>query len=165
MTNDTLTTVQVHRIFINASAQAVWDAITSPGWSERYGYGGSTTYDLRPGGAYQVKASPEMLQFGAPDIVVDGEVIEADPPRKLVQTWRMLMDPEAAAEGFTRLTYEIEDAPGGGVRLTVAHDLTGAPKLALMVGGEMLDSAGGGWDWVLSSLKTLLETGEPYPRG
>jgi len=165
MTNDTLTTVQVHRIFINASAQAVWDAVTSPGWSERYGYGGSTTYDLRPGGAYQVKASPEMLDFGAPEIVVDGEVIEADPPRKLVQTWRMLMDPEAAAEGFTRLTYEIEDAPGGGVRLTVAHDLTGAPKLALMVSGEMLDSAGGGWDWVLSSLKTLLETGEPYPRG
>ena len=48
--------------------------------------------------------------MGAPDVVVDGEVIEADPPRKLVQTWRMLMDAGMAAEGFTRLTYEIEES-------------------------------------------------------
>src|SRR5262249_59079632 len=72
MTNDTLTTVQVHRIFINASAQAVWDAITAPGWSERYGYGGSTPYDLRPGGAYPVQASPAILPVAAPETGVAG---------------------------------------------------------------------------------------------
>ena len=79
----------------------------------RYGYGGSVEYDLRPGGAYRAHASEEILAAGAPEVVVDGEVIEADPPRKLVQTWRMLMDPDMAAEGFTRLTYEIEPADGG----------------------------------------------------
>ena len=49
--------------------------------------------------------------MGAPDVVVDGEVIEADPPRRLVQTWRMVMDEAMTAEGFTRLTYEIEESP------------------------------------------------------
>ena len=51
-----------------------------------------------------------------PDVVVDGEVLEADPPHKLVQTWRMLMDPELAAEGFTRLTYEIEQSARAACR-------------------------------------------------
>jgi uncharacterized protein YndB with AHSA1/START domain len=91
---------------------------------------------------------------------VDGEVIEADPPRKLVQTWRMVMDAELADEGFTRLTYEIEPGNGGVTRLTVTHDLEGAPRLAVLVGGGMEEvGAGSGSSWVLSDLKTLLETG------
>jgi len=95
-------------------------------------------------------------------VAVDGEVVEADPPRKLVQTWRMVMDPEMEAEGFTRLTWEIEEAEGGVTKLTVIHDLDGAPKLAALVDGKMEDvGAGGGWSWVLSDLKTLLETGKP----
>lgn len=64
-------------------------------------------------------------------------------------------------EGFTRLTWEIEEAEGGVTRLTVVHDLEGAPKLAHMVAGGLEDvGAGGGWSWILSDLKTLLETGE-----
>jgi uncharacterized protein YndB with AHSA1/START domain len=95
-------------------------------------------------------------------VVVDGEVVEADPPRKLVQTFRMLMDPEMAAEGFTRLTYEIQEGEGGVTKLTVTHDLAGAPRLAAVVGGAMeAEGAGGGWGWILSDLKTLLETGTP----
>jgi hypothetical protein len=87
-------------------------------------------------------------------------VIEADPPRKLVQTWRMLMSPEAASEGFTRVTYEIAEGRGGVSRLTVVHDLENAPRLAALVGGDLeAEGAGGGWAWVLSDLKTLLETG------
>ncbi len=54
-----------------------------------------------------------MRAVGSPDLAIDGEVIEADPPRLLVQTWRMVMDEALAAEGFTRLTYEIEPAEGG----------------------------------------------------
>jgi uncharacterized protein YndB with AHSA1/START domain len=93
--------------------------------------------------------------------MVDGEVIEADPPRKLVQTWRMLMDPTIAAEGFTRLTYEIEESQGGVSKLTVTHELEGATGLASLVAGEQeSQGAGGGWAWVLSGLKTLLETGQ-----
>jgi len=156
----TATTTQVHRIYIKATPEAIWQAITDPDWNERYGYGGRGSFDLRPGGRFEVAASPEFLAAGAPDVVVDGEVLEADPPRRLVQTWRMAMDPGLAAEGFTRLTYEIEPAGAAGTRLTITHDLEGAPGLAAMVNGELEHTgAGGGWAFVLSDLKSLLETG------
>jgi uncharacterized protein YndB with AHSA1/START domain len=159
---ETNVTTQVHRVYIRATPEAIWDAITRPEWSERYGYGGRVEYDLRPGGAYRALTSAAMRAHGAPDVAVDGEVIEADPPRRLVQTWRMVMDPEMAAEGYTRLTHEIEPADGGVTRLTVIHELEGAPRLALLLSGGMEDQgAGGGWAWVLSGLKTLLETGDP----
>jgi uncharacterized protein YndB with AHSA1/START domain len=164
MTDINVTTTQVHRIYIKATPEAIWDAITQPEWSQKYGYGGSVEFDLRPGGAYRTHASEEFLAAGAPEVVVDGEVIEADPPRKLVQTWRMLMDPDLQAEGFTRLTYEIE--PGEyGTKLTVIHELEGAPRLAALVDGQLeSEGAGGGWAWVLSDLKSLLETGERLGR-
>jgi uncharacterized protein YndB with AHSA1/START domain len=91
--------------------------------------------------------------------MVDGEVVEADPPRKLVQTWRPLWDPEMVAEGFKRLTWEIEAGEGGVTTLTVTHELDRAPKTAAQVSGKIPD-AGGGWSFVLSDLKTLLETGK-----
>jgi uncharacterized protein YndB with AHSA1/START domain len=95
-----------------------------------------------------------------PDVIIDGEILESDPPRRLSLTWRMLMDPGLQAEGFTRLTYEIEPTQGAGTRLTVIHELDGAPSLAAMVAGEHeAQGAGGGWAWVLSDLKSLLETG------
>jgi uncharacterized protein YndB with AHSA1/START domain len=163
-TTETAVTTQVYRVYIRATPQAIWDAITKPEWTDRYGYGGRAEYDLRPGGAYRGMASEGMRSMGAPEVAVDGEVIEADPPRKLVQTWRMAMDPETAAEGFTRLTYEIAPGKGEVTKLTVTHDLAGAPKLAVLVGGGLEDTgAGGGWSWVLSGLKTLLETGESLP--
>lgn len=171
MTSQTRVTTQVYRVHIKVTPQAVWDAITKPEWTERYGYGGRGEYDLRPGGLYRGVSSEEMKKAGAergfpvPEVMVDGEVIEADPPRRLVQTWRMLMDPETAAEGFTRLTYEIEAGQGGVTKLTVIHELEGAPKLAALVAGEReAEGAGGGWSWVLSDLKTLLETGAPLVR-
>jgi uncharacterized protein YndB with AHSA1/START domain len=162
------TTTQVYRVYIRATPEAIWDAITKPEWTERYGYGGIAEFDLRPGGVARAFAGEAMRReaaergFPIPDVVVDGEVVEADPPRRLVQTWRMLMDPGMAAEGFTRLTWEIEAGDGGVTRLTVTHDLEGAPKLAALVAGELeSEGAGGGWSEVLSDLKTLLETGKP----
>ena len=167
-TNETGTSTQVYRIYIKATPEAVWEAITRPEWTERYGYGGLVDYDLRPGGAYRARSSEAMRQGGAelgypiPDVVADGEVVEADPPRKLVQTWRMLMDPAMADEGFTRLTWEIHETQSGVSRLTVTHDLSGAPQVAALVRGALEDQgAGGGWAAVLSELKTLLETGKP----
>ena len=158
-------TTQVYRVYIKATPQAVWDAITKPEWTERYGYGGRGEYDLRPGGAYRGLSSEAMRAGGAPELAVDGEVIEADPPRRLVQTWRMAMDEAMASEGYTRLTYEIEEMVAGkeGVtKLTLIHDLEGAPLQALLLSGGMEDGgAGGGWNFVLSGLKTLLETGAP----
>jgi uncharacterized protein YndB with AHSA1/START domain len=103
-----------------------------------------------------------MLAMNFPDVVVDGEVIESDPPRKLVVTWRMAMDPTLAKEGFTRLTYEIVEGRDGVSRLSVIHDLTGTPGHAAMVAGDKQGPGeGGGWLWILSDLKSLLESGNP----
>lgn len=155
MTEPAVTT-QVYRVYIRASPQAIWDAITTAEWTTRYGYQGPVEYDLRPGGAFRALATGPMKEQGAPEVVVDGEVIEADPPRRLVQTWRALF----LGEGFTRLTYEIEEQDGGVSRLTVTHDLAGAPQTAAQAAGEIA-GAGGGWSEVLSDLKSLLETGRP----
>ena len=115
-------------MYIKATAEAIWTAITDPEWTNRYGYSGYSHYDLRPGGALTVV--PERRVQGrrrgprlpdAPTCIVDGEVIEADPPHKLVTTWRMLMDPTAAAEPYTTITYEIKQYDGF-CSLTVVHD-------------------------------------------
>ena len=161
MSTTTATTTQVYRVYIRTSPEAVWDAITKPEWTERYGYGGVADFDLRPGGQAIMRPGAAMKAYpGVPDIIIDGEIIEADPPRKLVQTWRMLMDAALEAEGFTRVTYEIEPIDGGVTKLTVVHELEGAPGIASMVaGGIESQGGGGGWAWVLSDLKTVLESG------
>lgn len=150
------TTTQVYRVFIKASAQAIWDAITKPEWTERYGYGGRAEYDLRPGGTFRVVADEEMQKAGMPEVLLTGEVVEVDPPHRLVQTWKAGWEQEPA----TRLTYEIKEIGRGVCSLTVTHELEGAPNTAAMVAGRV-DGAGGGWAQVLSDLKTLLETGHP----
>jgi uncharacterized protein YndB with AHSA1/START domain len=155
-------TTQVYRIFIKATPQAIWDAITKPEWTQRFGYGLRDDYEMRPGGRFRGYATKEMLAMGIPEVVVDGEVIESDPPRKLVMTWRMAMDPRLAAEGFTRLTYEIEEGRDGVSRLSVFHDLAGTPGHAAMVAGtKQGPGEGGGWIWILSDLKSVLEGGQP----
>jgi uncharacterized protein YndB with AHSA1/START domain len=152
-------TTQVYRVFIKATPQAIWEAITKPEWTQKYGYACPTEYDLRPGGTFRAFASEPMKAHGVPDVIIVGEIIESDPPRKLVQTWHPIWDPASAAEAVTRLTYEIDADRNGMTRLTVTHDVTGAPLTARMVSGEVQE-AGGGWNWILSDLKTLLETGK-----
>ena len=173
-TTETAQATQVHRVYIRATPERIWQAITDPGWNGRYGYSAPAEYELRPGGSYRATASEAMRKAAAdmgwplPEVIVDGEVVEVDPPRKLVQTWRMLMDPTAAAEGFSRLTYLIEGPGQDGVcRLTVTHELGGMPSLFAMTSGDNEFGAmgGGGWPWVLSDLKTLLETGDAFPKG
>jgi uncharacterized protein YndB with AHSA1/START domain len=170
-TPDRSAVAQVHRVYIKATAERIWQALTDPAWNGRYGYGAPAEYELRPGGAYRSFASEAMKKASAemgwpcPDVVVDGEVLEVDPPRRLVQTWRMAMDPTAAAEGFSRLTYLVEGPGADGVcRLTVTHEVGGMPALAAMTSGDHEFGAmgGGGWPWVLSDLKTLLETGAAF---
>ena len=159
---ETAVTTQVYQVYIKATPDAIWEAITSPEWTEKYGYRGIAEYDLRPGGKYLVKASPKMQQMGMATDLVDGEVIEADPPHRLVQTWRALWDPELVDEGFTRVTWDIRQEMGGISRLTVTHELEGMPAHAAQVASDApLEQGGGGWSWILSDLKTLLETGKP----
>jgi uncharacterized protein YndB with AHSA1/START domain len=165
----TLTTTQVYRVYIRTTPQAIWDAITKPEWTERYGYTGFVDFDLRPGGEYKVRPTEgfrkasEAAGQELPDVIIDGEVLESDPPRRLVHTFRMLMNPEMAVEPFTRITYEIKDLADGTCSLTLTHELEGAPKLALIIGGSQEEyGAGGGHAWILSDLKTLLETGRAF---
>jgi uncharacterized protein YndB with AHSA1/START domain len=158
---ETGVTTQVSRVYIKASPEAIWDAITNPDWNERYGYPGRSEYDLRPGGAFRAVAPPDAVAMGMPEVVADGEVVEADPPRRLVQTWRFLYEP-LVSEGFTRLTWEIEEDDGGVTRLTVTHELENAPMTAEQVASvARIFEGGGGWTMILSDLKSLLETGSP----
>ncbi|WP_233703234.1 SRPBCC domain-containing protein [Janibacter endophyticus] len=154
-----MTTTQIHRIFIKASPEKVWAAITTPEMSRLYGYLSPVEYDLRPGGRYLSRASEEMQQLGMPEVVVTGEVLEADPPRRLVQTWDpvWIKDEEPGT-----LTWDIEETADGATRLTLTHAGLGA-ETAAQVGGndDPMAPGGGGWPWILSGLKTLLETGEP----
>lgn len=145
MTTTVAQTTQVYRVFIKASAEEIWDAITKPEFTQQYFHGARIT------------VVPDHYHSLSPDGEVwgDSAVEEFDPPRRLVHGWRSLYDPELAAEDESRVTWEIEPQEGGLCLLTVVHDrLEGAPKTAASVSGT-------GWTMVVSGLKTLLETGTP----
>ena len=149
---------QVYQLYIGATREAIWDALTTS--TETYGYRAKSDYELRPGGAFRVHATEDMRAMGAPEVIIDGEVVEADAPRRLVQTWHAHFDPQTDAEGATRLSFELEPGEGGVTKLTLTHELEGAPTVATLVSGAMANT-GGGWPFVVSDLKTLLETGKP----
>jgi len=166
----TATTTQVYRVWIKASPEKIWQAIVDPEWNKRYGYAAPGFYELRAGGSYRSTPNDGMIEyakqngFPMPDTIVDGEVVEADPPRLLVQRWRLLMDPATADEPFSTVTWLIEESKTqpGVCKLTVTHDLPESPATAAMVSGSAGEGAGGGWAWILSDLKSLVETGETF---
>jgi uncharacterized protein YndB with AHSA1/START domain len=148
MTTMTAQATQVYSIFIRATAEQVWDAITKPEFTQKYFYGSRVESSFEPGEPY------EGFSGDRSEKLVDGEVLEASPPSKLVTTWRALYDPETAKEPHSRVSWEIEPAGEGIVQLTVVHDgLEAAPKTA--------ENVAGGWSYILSGLKTVLETGRP----
>ena len=139
---ETLTT-QIYQVFIKSTPERIWEAITTPELTTKYFHGAAISIT---DGKYR-SHGPNGDVWG------DEAVIEADPPRKLVHGWRSLYDPEMGAEQSSRVTWEIEPREGGVCMLTVTHDqLEGAPRTAASVYGP-------GWMFVLSGLKTLLETG------
>ena len=146
MTSTTATELatQVYQVFIKATPEQIWDAITKPEFTERYFHGARHT------------VTPDHYMSHGPDGSVwgDADVFDFDPPRKLSHGWRSLYSPDLAGEEASRVTWEIEPDDDGVCLLTVVHDrLEGAPKTAASVSGS-------GWMGVLSGLKTLLETGE-----
>ena len=143
MTTATAQATQVYQLFIQAPPEAIWEAITDPAFTERYFYG------------TRIEVTRERRRVYGEDGFGDDEVIEFDPPRRLVHSWRSKWNAELAAEAASRVTWEIDPRDDGTCLLTLVHDrLEGAPKTAESV-------AGAGWMYVLSGLKTLLETGEP----
>lgn len=154
--------MNTYRIWIKATPEQIWDALTNPDTLGRYGYGGRYDLDVRPGGAYRVGATEQMLEAGAPELMLEGEYVEVEAPRRLVQTWHARFDEHFVAEPPTTVTHELEPGKGGVTKLTLTHDVEGAPLVAAITSGESVE-AGGGFPWVLSDLKTLLETGETLP--
>ncbi len=126
--NKTALATQVYQVFIRATPEQIWDAITKPEFTAQYFYGSRIETTPR----HRLSRSPD----GA-DVWGDDPVMEYDPPRKLVHAWRSLYDPDLAAEEPSRVTWEIEPQDGGFSKLTVVHDqLEGAPKTAASVSGE-----------------------------
>ena len=133
----------VFEIYIKATPERVWEAITDPVQRAAYSFGVQTQSDWVPGSTYRASVP------GAFDIA-EGENLVVEPPRLLVQSFRALWSDEVSAQGITRVTWEIEPV-GDSCRLTVVHD-----QLPESANAELY----GGWPMILSGLKTLLETGE-----
>ena len=138
---------KVYEIYIKTTPERLWQAITEPALRAKYSFGVGHFSEWTPGSALSARTT-EMN--GAPGLeIADGENIEVEPPRRLVQTFRALWSDEVKAEGHSRVTWEIEPI-GDSCRLTVTHD-------------QLRDGANeqlyGGWPMILSGLKTLLETG------
>jgi uncharacterized protein YndB with AHSA1/START domain len=142
-TTTEIKTTQVFQVFIKATPEQIWEAITKPEFTEKYFF--ASRIEMNNG--RRVSYGPDGSLWG------DEAILEEDPPRRLVHGWRSLYDPELAEEEPSRVSWEIEPQDGGVSKLTVIHDqLEGAPKTAEHIAG---------WTYILSGLKTLLETGKP----
>jgi uncharacterized protein YndB with AHSA1/START domain len=135
---------KVFEIYIKTTPERLWEAITSDELRQRYNFGVGVRSDWSPGSRY------EGFHPGAGIAIAEGENIEVDPPRRLVQSMTALWSDQVKEEGTSRVTWEIEPV-GDSCRLTVTHD-------QLREGAN--DELFGGWPMILSGLKTLLETGE-----
>ena len=130
---ETAVTTQVYRVYIKASPEAIWDAITKPEWTQKYGYRGAVEFDALRAGR-QVpghRAARRCRRWGCPEVVVDGEVLEADPPRKARPDVAHALGRGHRGGELHALTYEIEEDDAGVTRLTVTHELEGTPITAL----------------------------------
>jgi uncharacterized protein YndB with AHSA1/START domain len=145
MNIDKFKPMTVYTIYIGSTAEKVWEALTSAEFSRKYFFGNSIEVDLKVGGAYIVR-TPD----GAPHI--SGEVIECVAPRKLTVTFNVNWPALIEQLGATLVSWEIEPA-GDVVRLTMteAHDRP--------LSDDILSGGRSGWPAILSSLKSLLETG------
>jgi uncharacterized protein YndB with AHSA1/START domain len=135
---------KVFEIYIKTTPERLWEAITNPELRSQYTFGVRVESDWTPGSPYKGGSS------AAPELVFEGDNLEVEPPRRLVQSFRALWSDEVKREGTSRVTWEIEPIEDS-CKLTVTHD-----ELPEGAHGEVY----GGWPQILSGLKTLLETGE-----
>jgi uncharacterized protein YndB with AHSA1/START domain len=135
---------KVFEIYIKTTPERLWEAITGKELRRRYNFGVGVESDWTEGSGYT------SMHDGAGIAIAEGENLEVDPPRRLVQSFTALWGDDVKAEGTSRVTWEIEQVEDS-CRLTVTHD-------QLREGAN--DQLYGGWPMILSGLKTLLETGE-----
>ncbi len=134
---------KVFEIYIRTTPERLWEAITDSEIRSKYQFGALVSSDWTPGSHFEMSTSGGMA-------LGEGEILEADPPHRLVQTMTALWSDEVKSEGSSRITWEIEPVQDS-CRLTLTHDL-------LRDGAN--DQLYGGWPMILSGLKTWLETGE-----
>ena len=135
---------KVFEIYIKTTPERLWEAITNDKVRQKYNFGVGVVSDWSAGSRY------EGVHPGAGITIAEGENLEVEPPRRLVQSFNALWSDDVKAEGTSRVSWEIEPV-GDSCRLTVTHD-------QLREGAN--DEIYGGWPQILSGLKTLLETGE-----
>jgi uncharacterized protein YndB with AHSA1/START domain len=133
---------KVFEIYIKTTPERLWDAITDPDTRSKYHFGTHVDSDWSEGSRFEMRAGELLLG--------EGEIVAADPPRRLVQNMVALWGDDVKAEGSTRITWEIEQV-SDSCRLTLTHD-------QLREGAN--EQLYGGWPMILSGLKTYLETGE-----
>ncbi len=135
----------VYVTFIRTTPEKLWSALISPEFTRQYWFGTHQESDWKAG-------SPWKLVFADGRVADAGEVVEIDPPRRLVLKWRNEFKPELKAEGYSRCTIELEPT-GGVVKLIVTHAIDHSDS-------KLIEAVSGGWPLILSNLKSLLETGE-----
>jgi uncharacterized protein YndB with AHSA1/START domain len=135
---------KVFEIYIKTTPERLWEAITDREMRSKYNFGMGVVSDWSSGSRY------EAVHPQAPTPISEGENLEVDPPRRLVQSFTALWSEDVKSEGTSRVTWEIEPV-GDSCRLTVTHD---------QLREDANDEIYGGWPMILSGLKTLLETGE-----
>jgi len=140
----------VYVTYIRTTPEKLFEALTKPEFTRQYWYGISMESAWRVGSEWK-------MRFSDGRITDTGEVLEYDPPKRLVLKWRNEFRPELKAEGFSRCVMELEPA-GDMVKLTVSHSME-------RDGSKLVEAVSGGWPKVLSSLKSLLETGKALPEG
>jgi uncharacterized protein YndB with AHSA1/START domain len=137
----------VYVTYIRTTPEKLWDALTRPEFTRAYWSG--TWHDT----SWEAGASWKLM-FADGRVADSGEVVEVDKPRRLVLKWRNEFKPELRAEGYSHCSFDLEQA-GDMVKLTVAHEID-TPK------SKFIGAVSGGWPKILSSLKSLLETGEGF---
>jgi len=135
----------VYVTFIRTTPEKLWRALTQPEFTRKFWVDTVQECEWKPGASWRLLAPGGRL-------CDTGEVVEIDPPRKLVLTWQNHMFPEMTAEGHSRMTYELEPK-GGVVKLTVSHTMD-KPN------SKLVKAVSNGWPHIMASLKSLLETGE-----
>jgi uncharacterized protein YndB with AHSA1/START domain len=139
--------------YIRTTPDRLWSALTDREFIRQYWFGNRCESEWTPG-------SPWKMYYPDGRLTDAGEIVEADPPRRLVIRWEHQNKPELKAEGPSLCTIELE--PGGGaVKLTITHTIEREPS-------KFIEAVSGGWPKVIANLKSLLETGapalqEPYP--
>ena len=138
----------VYVTYIRTTAEKLWDALLKPEFTRDYWFGVWLDCEWKQGSSWKMM-HPDGRVTDA------GEVLEIEKPKRLVLKWRNEFRPELKAEGFSRCTIEIEPSPQG-MKLTITHAIDKAQS-------KLIEAVSGGWPRILSSLKTLLETGQPMP--